>query len=115
MTGTGKTGIEDLLASTAQLRRDDLIAWINEELVVPEGPAETPSFSDEARVRVRLLCRLRYDLDIDAEALPVVVSLLDQLHDAQYRLRALAGAVAAQDQAVREAIIAVLRGPASAR
>ena len=62
-------------------------------------------------MRIRLLCTLRYELEIDPEALPVVVSLLDQLHDAQRRLHALAGAIAAQDQAVREAVIAALQGP----
>jgi chaperone modulatory protein CbpM len=104
------TGIDELLVTMAKLRREDLMAWIAEELVVPGGSMEAPSFSEEACVRVRLLCTLRYELEIDAEALPVVVSLLDQLHDAQRRLRALAGAVAAQDQAVREAIIETLRG-----
>lgn len=108
------TGIEELLAGNAPLRREDLVAWVEEQLVVPEGTAEAPRFSEEAWVRVRLLCTLRYELDIDAEVLPVVVSLLDQLHDTQRRLRALAGAVAAQDQAVREAIIATLRGPDAA-
>ena len=108
------TSIEELLAGNAPLRREDLAAWIEEELVVAGGTAEAPRFSEEASVRVRLLCTLRYELDIDAEALPVVVSLLDQLHDTQRRLRALAGAVAAQDQAVREAIIATLRGPGAA-
>jgi chaperone modulatory protein CbpM len=103
------TGIEELLAAMAGLRHEDLMAWIAEELVVPAGPAESPSFSEDACVRVRLLCTLRYELEIDADALPVVMSLLDQLHDTQRRLQALAGAVAAQDQAVREAIIATLR------
>ena len=106
-------GIEELLASLAPLRREDLAAWIAEELVMAEGTAEAPHFSPAACGRVRLLCTLRYELEIDTETLPVVVSLLDQLHDAQLRLRALAGAVAAQDQAVREAIIAALRGPGS--
>ena len=105
------TGIEELLASNALLRREDLMAWIDEALVVAEGMPDAPSFPEQARVRVRLLCTLRYELELDADALPVVMSLLDQLHDAQLRLRALAGAVAAQDQAVREAIIATLRGP----
>jgi chaperone modulatory protein CbpM len=106
------TGIDELLATTAKLRREDLMAWIAEELVVPAGPAEAPSFAEDACWRVRLLCTLRYELEIDSDALPVVMSLLDQLHDTRRRLRALAGAVAAQDPAVREAIIAALRGPA---
>lgn len=106
-------GIEELLAEFAVLRREDLLVWIAEEMVRPEGPAEAPGFSEEARGRVRLLCTLRYELEIETGSLPVVMSLLDQLHDTRRQLRALAGAVTAQDQAVREAIIAALqeRGP----
>lgn len=111
MSGTDMIGLEDLLAAMAPLTREDLMAWIAEELVVPEGAPGAPAFPREIVVRVRLLCTLRYELEIDADALPVVVSLLDQLHDTQRRLRALAGAVAAQDQPVRDAILAVLRGP----
>lgn len=103
------TGIEELLASMAPLRREDLTAWIEEALVVPAGPPDAPDFSTEERARVRLLCTLRYELDIDAEALPVIVSLLDQLHETRRRLRALAGAVTAQDDAVRQAILEWLR------
>jgi chaperone modulatory protein CbpM len=103
-------GIDDLLAALAQLRREDLMAWIAEELVVPAGAPDAPAFPREIVVRVRLLCTLRYELEIDPDALPVVVSLLDQLHDTRHRLRALAAAVAARDQAVQDAIIATLRG-----
>lgn len=45
-------------------------------------------------VRVRLICTLSYELEIDADALPVVLSLT--------------AVVAAQDQAVQEAIIAAM-------
>ncbi len=110
MTGTAMMGIDDLLSSLAPLTREDLMAWIAEELVLPEGAPEAPAFPAETYVRVRLLCTLRYELEIDPDALPVVVSLLDQLHETRRRLRALASAIAAGDQAVQDAIIATLRG-----
>ena len=102
-------GLDALLARLAKLRREDLMAWIAEELVIPAGRSDPPDFSEEEAARVRLLCVLRYELDIDAEALPVIVSLLDQLHETRRRLRALAGAVTAQDDAVRQAILEWLR------
>lgn len=102
-------GIEALLADFAVLRREDLLVWVAEDMVVADGPPDAPVFSEEACIRVRLLCTLRYELEIETGALPVVMSLLDQLHDAQGRLSALAAAVAAQDQAVREAVIAALQ------
>jgi chaperone modulatory protein CbpM len=111
MSASEMITIEELLASLAPLTREDLLAWIAEELVVPACAPEAQAFPREIVVRVRLLCTLRYELDIDPDALPVVVSLLDQLHETRRRLRALAAAVAAGDQTVRDAIIATLRGP----
>jgi chaperone modulatory protein CbpM len=52
---------------------------------------------------------MRRDLAIDADAVPVVLSLLDQLYGLRRELGALCGAVAAQPAAVRQAIEAALR------
>jgi chaperone modulatory protein CbpM len=58
--------------------------------------------------RVRLICTLHYELEIDPETLPVVLSLVDQLYDTRQRLLSLTAAVAAQDQAVQAAILAAM-------
>ena len=58
--------------------------------------------------RVRLICTLHYELEIDPETLPVVLSLVDQLYDTRQRLLSLTAAVAAQDQAVQAAIVAAM-------
>jgi chaperone modulatory protein CbpM len=57
---------------------------------------------------VRLICSLRYDMDVEPGTLPVVLSLMDQLYDTRRRLNALGAAVAAQDSAVREAILRLI-------
>ncbi len=58
--------------------------------------------------RVRLICTLHHELEIDAETLPAVLSLVDQLYDTRQRLLSLTAAVAAQDHAVQAAIIAAM-------
>jgi chaperone modulatory protein CbpM len=58
--------------------------------------------------RVRLICTLHYELEIDAETLPIVLSLMDQLYDTRRRLLSLTAAVAAQDKDVQAAILAAL-------
>ena len=58
--------------------------------------------------RIRLICTLRYELEIDAGTLPVVLSLIDQLYDTRQRLLSLTAAVAAQDKAVQAAIISAI-------
>ena len=40
--------------------------------------------------RVRLICTLRYELEIDPDTLLVVLSLVDQLYDTRQRLLSLA-------------------------
>jgi chaperone modulatory protein CbpM len=101
--------IEELVAAISALQRSDIEAWIREELITPTQDAGTPYFSEMECARVRLICTLHYDLDIDLGALPVVLSLLDQLYDTRQRLLSLTAAVAAQDKAVQEAIIAAVK------
>ena len=99
---------EDLVAAIAALQPDDLEAWIRDGLVAPQQESNSLIFSAMESARVRLICTLHYELEIDAGTLPVVLSLVDQLYDTRQRLRLLASAVSAQDKPVREAILAAL-------
>ena len=100
--------IDDLLATISTLQRSDLDRWIREELVAPQQDSGSPSFSDMECARVRLICTLTYELDIDGDTLPVVMSLLDQLYDTRQRLLSLTRAVAVQDKTIQAAIIAAM-------
>ena len=102
------TQIEELVRSISALQRSDLEAWIIEELVVPERGAGTFLFSEMDCARVRLICALHYELEIDANTLPVVLSLIDQLYDTRQRLLSLTAAVTAQDKNIQAAIIAAM-------
>jgi len=57
---------------------------------------------------VQLICTLHYDMDVEVAVLPVILELIDQLHETRHRLRSLSNAVLAQDEDVRAAILAVL-------
>ena len=92
---------DDLVAAIAALQRSDLEDWIREELIVPQQEAGEQLFSEMEYARVRLISTLHYDLEIDADTLPVVLSLTT--------------AVVAQDRAVREAIIGALERVAGRR
>jgi chaperone modulatory protein CbpM len=100
--------IDDLVAAMPTLQRSDLDIWIREELVVPRQETGTLLFTDMECARVRLICTLRYELEIDPDTLPVVLSLVDQLYDTRQRLLSLTAAVAAQDKTVQAAIIAAM-------
>jgi chaperone modulatory protein CbpM len=106
--------VDELLATISALQPGDLERWISEELVTPQQDHETLLFSDMECARVRLICTLTYELDIDSDTLPIMLSLLDQLYDTRQRLLSLTAAVAAQDKTVQAAIIAaVTAGDAS--
>ena len=102
------TRMDDLVATISVLQRSDLEAWISEQFVAPQQESGTFLFTDMECARVRLICTLHYDLEIDASALPLVLSLVDQLYDTRQRLLSLTAAVAAQDQNVQAAIIAAI-------
>ncbi len=104
---------EDLVAAIAGLQRSDLDAWVREELVTPREEAGILLFQEMECARVRLICTLHYDLEINSEALPVVLSLLDQLYETRQRLFSLTAAIATQDQAIRAAIMAVIKPKAN--
>lgn len=62
-------------------------------------------FSDRECARVRLICTLRYEYEVEEDTMPVVLSLLDQLYETRHKLNSLAAAVASQDSDVRNAIL----------
>ena len=97
--------MEELVASIAELRREDLELWIAEAMVRPAGQQGGPVFEDAECARVRLICTLHYDMDIEIGALPIVLDLIDRLHETHHRLRALGNAVLAQDEKVRRAVL----------
>ena len=72
--------IDDLVAAISALRRSDLESWIREELVTPQQDAGTLRFTEMECARVRLICSLHYDIEVDADTLAVVLSLMDQLY-----------------------------------
>jgi chaperone modulatory protein CbpM len=100
--------LEEVIALIPELHRDDLERWMRDALVESAEDAGTATFSEIQFARVRLICSLRYDMDVEEETLPVVLDLLDQLHDTRQRLYTLSNAVLAQDEEVKAAVLEAL-------
>jgi chaperone modulatory protein CbpM len=81
--------LDILCARFTRLRIEDLQGWIAEGHVRPERSAGQLAFTELDVERVRLILELRDDMAVNEEALPVVLSLLDQLYELRRRLRAL--------------------------
>jgi chaperone modulatory protein CbpM len=104
-------GFDALLQEIGALDAAELTLWIDSGWVRPEGEPGAWLFREVDVARIRLIVEIHHDLAIDADAVPVVLSLLDQLYGLRRELGALCGAVAAQPAATRQAIAAALRKP----
>jgi chaperone modulatory protein CbpM len=83
--------IEMLTHTVAGMSPEDLRRWIDNAWVRPDGLPGQYRFHDIDVARLRLIIELRDDLGVDEAALPVVLSLLDQLYETRrtmIRLRA---------------------------
>ncbi len=88
------------------LREADLLTWVERGWVRPEDGVV---FHDIDVARVRLIHDLRFGMDVTEDAIPLILSLLDQVYELRVAVRSLMQAVEAQPAPVRDAILAGLR------
>ena len=67
--------------------------WIDNAWVRPDGEPGRYHFQDIDVARVRLIVQLRDDLGMDEAALPVVLSLMDQLYETRRQMRRLCSVI----------------------
>ena len=84
----------ELIAQFTVLERRVLTTWIEEGVIAPERDDEGYMFDQVDESRVALACDLHYRMGLEHASLPIILSLIDQLHDARHHLRALTRAVA---------------------
>lgn len=85
--------IDELLGEVAGLRMEALNSWIANNWVRPQGQQGVYLFEAIDVARVRLIVTLHEELQVEDEALPIVLSLLDQLHDARRLMLRLQSAI----------------------
>jgi chaperone modulatory protein CbpM len=100
--------LEDMLART-QLERGQLVAWIEEGWVAPVKDNDGFVFDEIDAARVNFICELVRDMSIGEEAIPVVLSLVDQLNALRGTLRQVLLAAEELPDPARARIIAILK------
>ena len=85
--GAAMITIDVLVAQVSGLSRDDLERWISNEWVRPDRQAGGYVFREIDVARVRLIREMRDEMEVNEAALPVVLSLLDQLYDLRRHMR----------------------------
>lgn len=100
---------KELLALVGALESGTLEDWVAQGYVRPRSADGGSDFDDSDVARVRLLCSLRDDLAVNEEALPVVVSLLDQMYSLRRALKAMTTALGTEPHEVRARVTRTVR------
>lgn len=103
----------DLLAVAAlfsDLEVVELTTWVERGWVQPESTVAGWEFHEIDVARVRLLHDLRRDMDIGEDALPLVLSLLDQLYELRGTLRSLLGELQSRSPELFASVLASVVG-----
>jgi chaperone modulatory protein CbpM len=97
----------ELIGAIEALDAQALQRWVELGWVLPLQDAGSPRFEPADVARVRLICELHYELHIEEDSLPVILSLMDQLYATRRAFGALSSAVAAEPDDVRARITAL--------
>ncbi len=98
-----------VVAEVEEITLRRLRLWVRNGWVLPDqGPGE-PHYDELDVARVRLVCELKDRMNLNDDAVPVVLSLLDQLYGMRRDFKALAQAIDEQPKAVREKVRAAYR------
>ena len=82
-------GIDVVIGRISGLKRQDLERWISNAWVQPDRSASGYVFREIDVARARLILEMRDEMEINEDALPVVLLLLDQLYDLRRQMRDL--------------------------
>lgn len=92
---------EQTVEAVGPLTRTRLHRLVETECVLPQRDGERAVFTEAELARIELCCELADDLDLDEEALPVVMNLLDQVHGLRRQMRLMLRAIETQPEDVR--------------
>lgn len=96
---------QDVVATVRRLQIWELRTWVREGWVKPAQGNDGPCFDDLDIARIRLICDLRKEMSLPAEAVPTILSLLDQLHGLRHELHRLVKAIDQQPEDTRQALL----------
>lgn len=95
---------ESVVAEVRRLSLRELRFWVQEGWVRPIPGDAGPVFDEVDVARIRLLCDLRKEMALPEDALPVVLTLIDRLHETRRDLRHLTEALEEQPETVRRLV-----------
>ncbi len=94
----------DIASRVRGVTVERLQAWVEFGWVKPVIRDDKSDFTEADVARTALICDLHDSLGLDEEAVPVVLSLIDQIHGLRRELKCLVEAVEEQPHEVRTAV-----------
>lgn len=85
-----------------------LRSWVERGWIRPERQGRAVTFTDADVARARLICELSDTMDIHEDAVPVILSLLDQIHGLRHEMKTLLAAIDALPPEARASVRARL-------
>lgn len=82
----------------------DIVAWVEQQWVLPSEQAGQWLFDESDVARVSLIQELRDDMDVNADAMPVVLKLLDQVYGLRAALQEMQEAIEGLPEDHRQAL-----------
>jgi chaperone modulatory protein CbpM len=92
-----------------RIERTVLETWIAREWVLPTRGDDAWLFSETDVARIEMICDLSRELELNEDAIDVVLPLIDQLYGLRASLRRIADAIAALPDPMRTQLRAELR------
>ena len=100
---------EMVVAQFPDIEAPDLADWIARGWIEPQGSSRADWLFAEIDVaRIQLIRDLRLRMELDEDALALVLSLLDQVYSLRGTLQAMVRALETQPPSVREAVLAAI-------
>jgi chaperone modulatory protein CbpM len=100
--------IEAVIALLGDLPQPELLSWVERGWVRPDADGTQWEFREIDIARARMIREFRHDIAVSEDAMPVVLSLLDQVYDLRCALRRIADALDRQPAEVRTAVLDTL-------
>ena len=99
---------KELIETVTRLTSDRLTEYLAAEIVIPEQSDQGLVYQNIDVARLELACELHEQYDMEADALSMMISLIDQLHGLRAELREVLNAIAAQPEPVRQQLVKVI-------
>lgn len=100
---------QDVVEVVQEVSVRRLRLWVRKGWIAPAAGTGGPAFDHADLARVRLVCQLKDEFNLNEDAVSLVLSLMDQVYGLRSELRTLATAVEQQPDSVRRDIVQIVQ------